>query len=51
MFGLKDDWSLKLPPRYFTLEDYDGGVARWCPGCGDHGVLMSVRRICREEHC
>ena len=49
MFGLKDDWSLKLPPRYFTLEDYDGGTARWCPGCGDHGVLMSVRRICREE--
>ncbi len=49
MFGLKEDWSLKLPPRYFTLEDYDGGVARWCPGCGDHGVLMSVRRICRDE--
>lgn len=49
MFGLKDDWSLDLPARYFTLEDYDGGVARWCPGCGDHGVLMSVQRICRDE--
>lgn len=49
MFGLKDDWSLKLPARYFTLDDYDGGIARWCPGCGDHGVLMSVRRICRDN--
>jgi 2-oxoglutarate ferredoxin oxidoreductase subunit beta len=36
-------------PRYFTLEDYDGGVARWCPGCGDHGVLSAVQRICRDE--
>ena len=49
MFGLKNDWSMPVPARYFTLEDYDGGVARWCPGCGDHGVLMAVRRICRDE--
>jgi 2-oxoglutarate ferredoxin oxidoreductase subunit beta len=49
MFGLKADWSLSVPPRYFTLENYDAGVARWCPGCGDHGVLMAVRRICRDE--
>ena len=49
MFGLKADWSTEATARYFSLEDYDGGVARWCPGCGDHGVLMSVRRICRDE--
>ena len=49
MFGLKEDWSLNVLPRYFTLEDYDGGVARWCPGCGDHGVLSAVQRICRDE--
>jgi 2-oxoglutarate ferredoxin oxidoreductase subunit beta len=49
MFGLKTDWSLEVLPRYFTLEDYEGGVARWCPGCGDHGVLSSVQRICRDE--
>ena len=35
MFGLPRDWSLEVPERYFTLENYDGGVARWCPGCGD----------------
>ena len=23
MFGLKQDWSLDVLPRYFTLEDYD----------------------------
>lgn len=48
MFGLKTDWSLEVLPRYFTLEDYEGGVARWCPGCGDHGVLAAVQRICRD---
>ena len=49
MFGLKTDWSLDVLPRYFTLENYEGGVARWCPGCGDHGVLTAVQRICRDE--
>jgi 2-oxoglutarate ferredoxin oxidoreductase subunit beta len=49
MFGLKTNWSLDVLPRYFTLEDYEGGVARWCPGCGDHGVLAAVQRICRDE--
>ena len=49
MFGLKTDWSLEVPDRYFTLEDYEGGVARWCPACGDHAVLSAVQRICRDE--
>lgn len=45
--GSTADWVFS--PRYFTLEDYGGGVARWCPGCGDHGVLTAVQRICRDE--
>lgn len=49
MFGLPADWSLDVPERYFTLESYDGGVARWCPGCGDFAVLSAVQRICRDE--
>lgn len=49
MFGLKDDWEIELPPRYFTLEDYEGGTARWCPGCGDLAVLTAVQKICRDE--
>jgi 2-oxoglutarate ferredoxin oxidoreductase subunit beta len=49
MFGLKGDWSLDIPQRYFTLEDYAGAEPRWCPGCGDHGVLTSVQRICRDK--
>jgi 2-oxoglutarate ferredoxin oxidoreductase subunit beta len=36
-------------PRYFTLEDYEGGVARWCPGCGDLAVLTAVQKILRDE--
>jgi len=49
MFGLKTDWSMEVAPRYFTLEDYAGGEARWCPGCGDHAVLAAVHRLCRES--
>ena len=49
MFGLKSDWSLEVPERYFTLEDYEGGVARWCPGCGDLAVLTAVQKILRDE--
>jgi 2-oxoglutarate ferredoxin oxidoreductase subunit beta len=49
MFGLPHDNELDLPERYFTLESYDGGVARWCPGCGDFAVLSAVQRICRDE--
>jgi 2-oxoglutarate ferredoxin oxidoreductase subunit beta len=46
---LIDDCSDESCPRYFTLEDYEGGVARWCPGCGDLAVLTVVQRICRDE--
>ncbi len=49
MFGLKTDWSLDIPSRYFLLDDYLGAEARWCPGCGDHAVLTAVQRICRDE--
>jgi 2-oxoglutarate ferredoxin oxidoreductase subunit beta len=49
MFGLSEDWSVEIPERYFTLESYDGGEARWCPGCGDFALLSAVQRICRDE--
>ena len=49
MYGLKTEEDLAPPSRYFSLETYEGGVARWCPGCGDHGVLTAVQRICRDK--
>ena len=49
MFGLKDDWKVDIAPRYYTLEDYEGAQGRWCPGCGDFGVLSAVQRIMRDE--
>ena len=49
MAGLKQDWSLDILPRHFTLEDYEGRVPRWCDGCGDHGILRVVQRIFRDE--
>ena len=48
MFGLKADWSLDVPDQYFTLDDYCSGEPRWCAGCGDHGILSGVQRVCRE---
>ena len=40
----------KEAPQVFTLADYKTAQARWCPGCGDHGVLHAVQRICVEEN-
>jgi len=31
------------------LEDYEGRESRWCPGCGDNGILTAVQRLCRDE--
>jgi 2-oxoglutarate/2-oxoacid ferredoxin oxidoreductase subunit beta len=35
--------------RVFALGDYEAGIPRWCPGCGDHGVLASVQRLLVAE--
>jgi 2-oxoglutarate ferredoxin oxidoreductase subunit beta len=35
--------------REFALGDYEGAVARWCPGCGDHSVLTSVEKLLVAE--
>jgi 2-oxoglutarate ferredoxin oxidoreductase subunit beta len=31
------------------LEDYQGGIPRWCNGCGDNAILTAVQRLCRDE--
>jgi 2-oxoglutarate ferredoxin oxidoreductase subunit beta len=31
------------------MSDYEGAVAKWCPGCGDHGILSSVQRLLADE--
>jgi 2-oxoglutarate ferredoxin oxidoreductase subunit beta len=49
MFGLKSQCVLNLEEEYLTLEDYQGRVARWCPGCGDNGILTATQRLCRDE--
>lgn len=35
--------------RTFELGDYEGALARWCPGCGDHAVLTAVQRLLVAE--
>ncbi|PIV98340.1 MAG: 2-oxoglutarate oxidoreductase, partial [Deltaproteobacteria bacterium CG17_big_fil_post_rev_8_21_14_2_50_63_7] len=49
MYGLKQDWALAPKKRHFVLEDYEGAVPRWCPGCGDLAVLTAVQRLARDE--
>lgn len=49
MFGLKSDWSLDISPRYFTLDNYEGGQPRWCTGCGDFAILSAVQKLCRDK--
>jgi 2-oxoglutarate/2-oxoacid ferredoxin oxidoreductase subunit beta len=35
--------------REYALQDYAGAVPRWCPGCGDHGILTAVQRLLEAE--
>ena len=40
---------LQLHDERRELEDYQGGVPRWCTGCGDNAILSAVQRLCRDE--
>jgi len=37
----------EVAPR--TLEDYASDTPRWCKGCGDHGVLMAIQGLLRDD--
>ncbi len=41
---------LDLVDDNYQLEDYQSAVPRWCVGCGDHGVLTAIQRLCRDEN-
>jgi 2-oxoglutarate ferredoxin oxidoreductase subunit beta len=49
LFGLSAQCVLQLDDEYKTLEDYQGRISRWCPGCGDNGILAATQRLCRDE--
>ena len=38
-----------LQDSHYVLEDYQSVVPRWCAGCGAHGVITAVQRLCRDE--
>jgi 2-oxoglutarate/2-oxoacid ferredoxin oxidoreductase subunit beta len=40
---------LRLLDENYTLDDYKSALPRWCVGCGDHGVLTAIQRLCRDE--
>jgi 2-oxoglutarate ferredoxin oxidoreductase subunit beta len=40
---------LQMCDEHYELEDYQGGVPRWCTGCGDNAILAAVQRLCRDE--
>jgi len=35
--------------REYGLQDYAGATPRWCPGCGDNGILTAVQRLLEAE--
>lgn len=49
MFGLELNKKIDLKEDYYSLEDYQSNVPRWCPGCGDNAILTAVQRLCRDE--
>jgi 2-oxoglutarate/2-oxoacid ferredoxin oxidoreductase subunit beta len=40
---------IRLHEEHHALEDYQGGVPRWCNGCGDNAILAAMQRLCSEE--
>jgi 2-oxoglutarate ferredoxin oxidoreductase subunit beta len=49
MFGLMPNCRLDVKKPYYCMADYEGLKARWCPGCGDHAVLATTQRLCRDK--
>ncbi|MCB0281376.1 MAG: 2-oxoglutarate oxidoreductase [Calditrichae bacterium] len=49
MFGVSINNIIDIDQKYYSMEDYQGDVPRWCPGCGDNGILTAAQRLCREE--
>jgi 2-oxoglutarate ferredoxin oxidoreductase subunit beta len=49
MFGLQDNATVDVGGDYYSLQDYQGAVPRWCPGCGDNTILSSVQKLLRDE--
>jgi 2-oxoglutarate ferredoxin oxidoreductase subunit beta len=49
MSAFAPDCVLRLYDKSYELEDYQGGVPRWCTGCGDNAILAAVQRLCRDE--
>ncbi|HMM43282.1 MAG TPA: thiamine pyrophosphate-dependent enzyme [Thermomicrobiales bacterium] len=41
---------LRMYETHYELEDYQKGVPRWCPGCGDNAILTALQRLCRDEN-
>ncbi len=39
----------QLYDEQMEMEDYAGGIPRWCTGCGDNAILAAVLRLCRDE--
>lgn len=43
---------LSLSPeeqREYSMMDYESQMPRWCPGCGDSSVLVSMQRLLADE--
>jgi 2-oxoglutarate ferredoxin oxidoreductase subunit beta len=41
---------MRLLEEQHSLDEYQAALPRWCIGCGDHGILTAVQRLCRDEN-
>lgn len=49
MFGVDIKRLTHFDDVVYDIEDYQSNTPRWCPGCGDNGILTAVQRLCRDE--
>lgn len=49
MQGIYPETLVDSSESIFCLTDYEKVAAKWCPGCGDHSVLTTIQKLCRDE--
>jgi len=53
VFGLERNLFFRVQPdpesEYYELGEYSSNIPRWCPGCGDFGILTAIQKLCHEE--
>lgn len=44
------DWTLEPRQHEHELDEYKGAQPRWCPSCGNHAIIASLQKFCKDAN-